>query len=676
MIITMSSPHLQSLFPFSLSPFQRDSISSIQKGDDVFVTAHTGSGKTVPAIYAIERALRQNKKAIYTSPIKSLSNQKYAEWTEKYPSWNIGLITGDFKLNPNGDVLIMTTEILQSYLFQQTIMNETSQLMTIDLYHELGIVVFDEVHYMNDPDRGKVWENCLSLLPSTIQLVLLSATIDADDFLTWMRSEHCLSVHHYGTKERPVPLYHSLLQPDPEEPTKSPPSCIPLFDSNGIMNKEQLMETITHDKHIQRVPITKSISFIKKKHQLPVLCFVFSRKRTKQYATSLQENYLSQEEQKESSSLVRRYLHGRTQRMYETSLNYHSLVYQLLPRGIGYHHAGMEPRLKEIIEVLFSRGLIKILFATETFAVGVNSPTKSVLFTSLLKYDGNREQIRCLYSHEYKQMAGRAGRRGLDTKGYVYIAPCQKDEIYDGLSWKQMLCGTFPSMQSQQKLDCTTFIHYLPHACSPIQEHHSYETIQERMIQQFVRGFLLTQFKQQAKHDYSYIQSCQQDIQKRLDDMVSSSFQEECQLLVRMKRNAQKKKLVCLKKEYAQDYIYMNQVCELIQQRQRLDMYLNDHSIEPTRYVQPIFQSVIQVFTQMGYLFQDMDTRLYSITNKGIVASQIYDIHPIFMTELFFSRIFETIPDLSLFIMFCLDYVGTKVGDLPKRLDCYQAFQT
>ena len=205
-------------YPFELSFFQKAAVTAIQKGDSVLVTAHTGSGKTLPAEYGIEYWVSKGKKVVYTSPIKALSNQKFHEFTDKYPEISFGLLTGDIKYNPEAEVLIMTTEILRNTLFQKTILStnqtETSSALQfdMDLQSELSCVIFDEVHYINDQSRGKVWEEAIMMLPNHVQLIMLSATIDTPtNFATWVEQQNpTKQVWLCSTNTRVVPLKHYM----------------------------------------------------------------------------------------------------------------------------------------------------------------------------------------------------------------------------------------------------------------------------------------------------------------------------------------------------------------------------------------------------------------------------------------------------------------------------------
>jgi superfamily II RNA helicase len=457
-------------FPYPLSSFQKYAIEGIVKGDHTLVTAHTGSGKTLPAEFAIQHFIRKGKKVIYTSPIKALSNQKYYEFTKKYPHISFGLFTGDIKTNPEADVLIMTTEILMNYLFKETngflkilpLSEETNQgtdlkdvakldvgsfnlNFQIDLQTELGCVVFDEVHYINDKERGQVWEKTILMLPEHIQMVMLSATIDnPKGFAQWIEDRYngpeSKQVYLASTNHRVVPLSHYgfitttesifkvVKDKDIQKQIRDHTNVlIDLQDAGGKFQDTGYLTVKKYTKMLEdnRVYINRKHTlnqlslFLRDREMLPAIAFVFSRKNVEAMAKEVTIPLL--EDDSKVPYTVRRDCEQILRKLpnYEEYLQlpeYLSLV-SLLEKGIGIHHSGMIPVLREIVELMISKRYIKLLFATESFAIGLDCPIKTAIFTSLTKFDGQHE--RYLMAHEYTQMAGRAGRRGIDTVGHV-----------------------------------------------------------------------------------------------------------------------------------------------------------------------------------------------------------------------------------------------------------------
>ena len=430
------APHVDSPFTFPLDPFQKYAIAAIANDENVLVTAKTGSGKTLVGEYQIWHSLNKGKRVFYTTPIKSLSNQKFHDLKKVYGD-RVGIMTGDIKFAPQSDIVIMTTEILRNLLFKQGTTTEHVGVTSGLSVQNLDAVVFDEVHYVNDPDRGKVWEECLTLLSSDVKLVLLSATIDQPEvFAKWLGDIKQRPIHLLSTEYRVVPLVHMTESGDVIMDAKDK------FyeDVYSVWYRKQLAIDDEVRKHKDRVRAREKgqdvvektahkYSFVERLNRmiercdLPALFFVFSRQKCRAYAESVTHNLITSSDAAAVHHIIK--FHLRNVPNIEKMEQYHSLV-KLLEKGIAYHHSGLLPVLKEIIEILFDKGFIKVLFATETFAVGINMPTKTVVFTSFRKFDN--EKMRMLTTSEYIQMAGRAGRRGKDDRGFVYYLPAYEPE--------------------------------------------------------------------------------------------------------------------------------------------------------------------------------------------------------------------------------------------------------
>jgi superfamily II RNA helicase len=427
-------------YGFELDDFQKEACYRISIGENVFVTAHTGCGKTVVAIYGIANALKMGKKVIYTSPTKSLSNQKYKEFTEKFAS-TVGILTGDIKVNPEADIIIMTTEILLNMLYKSKIASngyrsegsENKMSDNLDI-SEVGCVIFDEVHYINDPHRGKVWEESLVLLPKTVNIVCLSATIDRPEMVAaWIGRIKEVKINLITTLRRVVPLKHYFFVDNEMK----------LFiDEGGNMVNYNEIQGI-YQKNGFKTIIGGTVRYLMKNRLVPAIFFKFSRKQCEYCARNIVGSLVTHEERKEIESVFK----GRMTQYRDLygGLEDYMRIYGLLQNGIAYHHSGLIPILKEIIEILYGRGLIKVLFATETFAVGVNMPAKTVVFTDLTKYsDGG---VRYLRTDEYLQMAGRAGRRGLDKSGTVIVLSTVDFPKYSEL--RSICTGKSPTISSK-----------------------------------------------------------------------------------------------------------------------------------------------------------------------------------------------------------------------------------
>ena len=481
-------------FPFPLSDFQKYAIKAIVEGDHILVTAHTGSGKTLPAEFAIEHFVAQGKKVIYTSPIKALSNQKFYEFTKKFPNISFGILTGDIKFNPEADVLIMTTEILRNTLLQKAIdtTKDTTNVplqFEMDFQNELAAVVFDEIHYINDLDRGKVWEETIMLLPSHVQFIMLSATIDKSEiFAQWIEDVKKTdtinkTVYLAPTTHRVVPLKHYFYTTIPQGPFKNIKDKefikyiteflhkpIILKDSSTTFNRDnykkvnKLLTYINKNKcHIKPAfVLTELTKYLNQNDMLPAICFVFSRKMVERYAQNI--NISLFEEDSTIPSTIKRECEQILRKLpnFKEYLNLpeFDMITRLLEKGVAIHHSGIMPIFREMIELLFSKGYIKLLFATETFAVGINMPTKTVIFTGFDKFNGSN--MRMLYPHEYTQMAGRAGRRGLDTIGHVIHLNNMFSLPYVG-DYEQMVNGNPQTLQSKFHISYNLILNFLQH---------------------------------------------------------------------------------------------------------------------------------------------------------------------------------------------------------------------
>ncbi len=366
--------------------FQQEAIDHINNGHSVIVSAPTGAGKTAIAEHIISSCVateKCSKGVIYTAPIKALSNQKFRDFQGQFKD-NIGILTGDVSINPQAPVLIMTTEI-----FRNKILDEPQSL---DKY---SWVIFDEIHYIDNPERGTVWEESLIFLPKHMNLLGLSATIpNIEQFAKWIESIHDKTVKVVIEDKRPVPLHFAF-------------QC-----ANEVVDKIEQLKRLRSSKPNR---LHSLISHIQEKEGLPAIYFVFSRRRAEELAQELHGfKFL---DAKESQEITRMYedLLVRFDLKNERSAQ---LLYPLVQRGIAYHHAGMLPTLKEVIERLFTSRLLKVIFTTETFALGINMPSRSVAFDGLRKFYGT--YVRNLKTRDFYQMAGRAGRRGIDAEGFVY----------------------------------------------------------------------------------------------------------------------------------------------------------------------------------------------------------------------------------------------------------------
>lgn len=384
---------------FTLDPFQEEAIKAIEENNSVVVSAPTGSGKTLIADYIIEKHKDDQKRIIYTAPIKALSNQKYKDFCREYGENKIGLLTGDIVINSHAKVLIMTTEI-----YRNMVVSKDAEV------HDIAYVIFDEIHYINDIERGYVWEESIIYSPSTIRFLCLSATIpNAPEFSSWIQAIKKHAVKTIITTKRNVPLEHLFYDNELGLTTLEKireARAIPRYE-HVLRNKKGKKEKPPEPNHLELI---KELG----KDHLPALFFSFSRRDCQIKAKELAKLNLF-ERNPELVQYMNKKLEEAPSDVSRLSSN--MLLKEIISQGIAFHHAGLLPVIKGIVEDLFSQGKIKVLYTTETFAVGINMPAKTVIFNSLRKYDGYN--FRYLNSKEYFQIAGRAGRRGIDTKGTV-----------------------------------------------------------------------------------------------------------------------------------------------------------------------------------------------------------------------------------------------------------------
>jgi superfamily II RNA helicase len=457
-------------YKFPLDPFQQHALKAICLEENVLVTAKTGSGKTLVGEVQIAYSLRKGKRVFYTTPIKSLSNQKFNDLKKQFGS--VGIMTGDIKFCPNANVVIMTTEILRNLLFKKDSTTKSIGLTAEISCEDLDAVIFDECHYINDRDRGHVWEEIMILLPPEVKMVMLSATLDHPEyFAEWLGELKQRPINLISTEYRIVPLTHTIWYGQQSHV---------LMDAKNNYNDKvykdwlawRLDKEKAHDKFQQKVkdaraggqegPIdgkTRPTTFLhqmnelivtlEKKELLPALFFVLSRKDCEKYAQKVESTLITSSEKADVIHIWNFHLRNHRESL-EKLPQYHNLRH-LVEKGLAYHHSGLVPMLKEIIEILFSKGFIKVLFATETFAVGINMPTKTAVFVGVKKYDELCQDMRVLTTAEYLQMAGRAGRRGLDTMGTVIYLP-DRNPI-EPSEMRAMMCGGRAEVTSRMEFD-------------------------------------------------------------------------------------------------------------------------------------------------------------------------------------------------------------------------------
>lgn len=652
-------------FKFPLSDFQKYAIQAIMDGHHSLVTAHTGSGKTLPAEFAIEYFTQQGKKVVYTSPIKALSNQKYYDFTRKFPHLSIGLFTGDIKMNPSAQVLIMTTEILMNHLFSLQNGNENpiQDDFSLNVQEELACVVFDEVHYINDAHRGQNWEQTILMLPEHVQMVMLSATIDQPEkFAEWCEKEgSSKQVHLSYTYQRVVPLTHYGFLTTNEGIYKKIKDKATQQKIRDQTNKFVVLKTsndkFVGDGYLQLKSMDqlfeKNDAFINKNHvlnqlvgqlkeeeMLPAIAFVFSRKMVESYAKAIHTNIL------EFDSKIPYTMKNECDQLLRKLPNYKEYIHLpeyddlvlLLEKGIGIHHSGMIPVLREIVETMISRGCVKLLFATESFAIGLDCPIRTAIFTSLTKFDGTK--MRYLLSHEYSQAAGRAGRRGLDTVGHV-VHCNNMFELPSENEYKEILCGapqtliskfyisfsTILSLMKNEKYKLTDFIDFVQKSMlqTELTKAVTKETTVNRKLQEELSAKEITLSMMKTP-----VEICQQYLILN-DQGPDDPF-------IKKKSNKQRKNDERMMESLRVEHKFLLQDVDKVKEFRRIRSELTTS----TQYIQTCdafihtkTQAMCALLENCGFIIceetesetENNETNIYKFTHKGKCASMMAEVH-------------------------------------------------
>ncbi len=672
---------------FELDDFQKHAVEKIRNSENVLVTANTGCGKTKCMEYGIIDALNKNKKCIITSPIKALSNQKFYEFKKKFKGVaSVGIFTGDIKYNPDADIIIMTAEILRNLLYKKSYESQNIQYkldININIDEDVRCVVMDEAHYINDESRGKVWEETLTLLPPHINLVLLSATIgNADHFAKWLSEIKNKPCHWIPKKERVIPLTHYLYY-STRNPKKGDTSItnmimkksnklVELVNSNEDFNENTLdqfqaikraNDKLNNTYTNRKVVVNNVLKHLQKKKLLPALFFIFSRKQCEEYAHCVELCFNTKQEQTRVEKLINNNIH----RLYNKDIYLKSNEYlelkNLLMKGIAYHHSGMRTVFKEIIEMLCNEGLVKVLFATETFAVGINAPIKTVLFTSLQKY--SNEGHRYLNTAEYKQMAGRAGRRGLDKVGTVVLLTNLID-MPVAQQLKGIMCGNSANISSRFSLNYQFILKII------LSEYITFESFLKNTLMNkeasVQRARLLRDIEEQ-KQRISKLPQTQitteeydryYDIKERLYGKVKTTKGEK-KYVKKIEATGNFEDDYNLYLANYEEYNYLNKL------QYELDNWKDSTTFD--------LELIINMLAENDYIKmeegQDYKTLTKeNVTLKGILASQINETNELLMTELITKKYFDRLNEEEICGMLGVFLHTTCLSDEMKTSTC------
>jgi superfamily II RNA helicase len=688
-------------FKYELHDFQKWSIDGIVNGNHILITAPTGTGKSMPAEFAIDFFHSKGKKSIYCSPIKSLSNQKFYDFTQKYPHISIGLITGDIKTNSSADVLIMTTEILLNKLYQlksNSLKFNSSTSFEMDIENELGCVIFDEIHMINDKDRGHVWENCIMMLPEHIQMIGLSATLDhPEKFAEWLETRGQSNEKNTSDKivylakklERPVPLTHySFITANTgvfkaikdksiqEEIRKMIDKPFVIQSSKGEFNEihynnmtKMLKLFEKNEVRVKRQHVLNQVSkHLVENEMLPALCYVFSRKQLEKCANELTTPLLEFDSKvpytirRECEQIVRKlpnyqeYLH---------LPEYVNLV-ALLEKGIGIHHAGMMSILREIVEILFARGMIKMLFCTTSVAIGLNLPVKTAIFTDINKHDG--EHLTILQGHEYTQAAGRAGRLGLDTVGHViHLNNLFRD--VESISYRTMLKGKPQTLISKFKISFNLLLNLIDIGDNNFinfanksmikgdidsQSNEVHKNIERLEAEYNKMSETIKHLKTPIETIYEYIDCIEKrpgtvnkkrkENDRKIQNILDSYKFIESENAIIIKCKEKQQELLVLQKEYNNIQKYIdNNVLTIVDLLKR-ENFLSE-------------ATVISEATEIEY----------KLTQKGHIATHLREVHCLVFAELFDKELLDDLTSRQLVSIFSC-FTNVSVQDELKSL--------
>ena len=658
-------------YTFPLDNWQKHAIAAIHRGENVLVTAKTGSGKTLVGEYQIAYSIAKGQRVFYTTPIKSLSNQKYHDLKHLFPAASVGLLTGDIKCAPESQIVVMTTEIFRNLLFKDKTTTATVGTAGHLTMKDLGAVVFDEVHYINDADRGHVWEESLILMPPEVRAILLSATMEAPvAFAEWMGAIHRHPITLLQTKHRVVPLTHAICVPDDARffvPFKAgdeaPFQAAVYYDylkareaevkgaegwarrvhaahaagdsAGGLAGKVKL--------HAFPHTLNKAVEKLQSRNLLPALFFVFSRKECERYAELVAPTLIDGGEIGEVRKQIAFHL-APHRAVLEPLAQYHQIL-KLLDKGIAFHHSGLLPLLKEIVELLFARGFIKVLFCTETFAVGLNMPARTVVFLDLVK--PSEHGLRPLRPEEYIQMAGRAGRRGKDTQGTVLYLPARTPVEPDEL--RGILCGGLAPMTSRMAFHYDFALKAL---------HKSAELTATLLSNSYGTG---QRERRKAALEPRIAALEAQIAALGVTGELKAAAEQKAMLenQIRVTRNAPQRRardaLATWTAKYGATWSQVRLDQERVLAKELEEMKMDVGNLTAENDVRR-FEPVLRALQSGGYATAENTLTTYTLTNLGILATECNEANPLLLSRLYTSgllkggRIEEIVGVLAAFI--------------------------
>jgi superfamily II RNA helicase len=637
-------------FPFELDDFQKEACEYINEGKSVVVCAPTGAGKTVIAEHAIHNAIENNQRVFYTTPLKALSNQKYNDFSNKFGSENVGLLTGDTSINRNSQIVVMTTEVFRNMLYGTHFGSVTENMKNVKY------VILDEVHYMNDEQRGTVWEESIIYCPTNIQIVALSATVaNAQQLTDWINTVHS-DTRLVNTDFRPVPLRFFYFD------SSQPNTILPLFTPSGQLNKKikpEKRQFGKKNKQPQRNIVKDVIRNLHEKDMLPAIYFTFSRKKCDEQMEKCSNLCLiSKSEQMQIQQIIDEYISENPYLAKNKHIEY-------LLQGVASHHAGLLPGWKVLVEKLFQKGLIKVVFATETLAAGINMPARSTVISSVSKRTDSGHRM--LTPSEFLQMSGRAGRRGMDEVGYVTIvgtafqSPEEVAELVlsDANPLESRFAPSYSmvtnllqrfSIEESKELILKSFGYFSSSTrLSPllIQQEINAKKIQE-----------LSEFKCHHKlshsdlYEYNKIRSMYVENRKVYKTILKQEKNKKRELSTDVIQFGEKTKDLLHKMQ-----AYQCDTCKLFKKHMKEIEVLERYEQRQAKLLKQIeierdifwnkFLSHRQLLKDYGYLKEDYPTE------KGVMISQIRSENEIFISEIILSHVLEELTPSELAGVVC-----------------------
>lgn len=637
-------------FPFELDEFQKEACEHITHGKSVVVCAPTGAGKTVIAEHAIHKALENGHRVFYTTPLKALSNQKYGDFSFKYGINNVGLLTGDTSINRDAQIVVMTTEVFRNMLYGTNFGSVTENMKNVKY------VILDEVHYMNDEQRGTVWEESIIYCPTNIQIVALSATVaNAAQLTDWINTVHS-KTELVNTDFRPVPLRFYYFD------SSQPNAVLPLLTPSGQLNSKirpEKRQFHHRGKLPQRSVVKDVVRVLHEKDMLPAIYFTFSRKKCDEQMEKCNSLVLvTPKEQKRIKEIVDEYLA-------ENIYLYNNKHTEYILNGVASHHAGLLPGWKVLVEKLFQEGLIKVVFATETLAAGINMPARSTVISSISKRTDTGH--RTLTPSEFLQMSGRAGRRGMDEIGYVTVVgtPFQTPEevaelvLSDANPLESRFAPRYSmvlnllqrfSIEESKELILKSFGYFsYSNRLAPLlkQQEENQKTVDN--LSEFVCHKKLTN---QDLLDYNKIRSIYVE-NRRIFKTIEKQEKKKKRPLTPEVLDMHKKNKDLLDKMHS----YACDTCKLFKKHMKELEVLGRYTAKQTKLFKQIenekdkfwnnFLAHRKVLTDYGYLKDDYPTE------KGVMASQIRSENELFIAEIILSHILENLTPAELASVVC-----------------------